>query len=201
MKKHKTALVAALVVIGVTVLGLAAAVYAKYIASLQASGGATIAKWNFETENSNTTVTCSITSTVVSGTVASGKIAPGTSGTCTLSLSNTTSEVAVDYTIKANETDSTNIPTNLELSDDGSEYSSTLSGFSKTGTLAIGDTGTTVTIYWRWPYETGTVTDGIATGDSADTTNGEAAYSGSNQMSIAFDISGVQHNPASAIAP
>ena len=187
MSKKKTALVAALVIFGVAVLGLSAAVYAKYIASLQKTGTATVAKWAFEDENENSTLTCNITSTVVSGTVTSGKIAPGTSGTCTFTLSNKNSEVAVDYTLKNN----TNLNANLQLSSDGTTWGAP-GDFTKSGTLAIGDTGTTITVYWQWPYETGAVTDGVATGDAADTTDGENA----NQMTLGFDISGVQHNPA-----
>ena len=194
MSKKKTALVAALVIVGITALGLGAAVYAKYIASLQKTGTATVAKWDFEDENENSTLTCNITSTVVSGTVASGKIAPGTSGTCTFTLSNKDSEVAVDYTLKNNTNLNANIPTNLQLSSDGTTWGA-LGDFTKSGTLAIGDTGTTVTVYWQWPYETGTVTGGVATGDEDDTTDGENA----SRMTLGFDISGVQHNPANSL--
>lgn len=197
MSKKRSVGIAAFVIAGIVVLGLAAAVYAKYIASLQASGGAQIAKWNFEDENDEQTVTCNLTSTVVANTIATGTptiIAPGTSGTCTIALSNTTSEVAVDYTIKANETDSEGIPTNLQLSSDGTTWGS-LASFSKSGSLAVGAAATTITIYWQWPYETGTVTDGVAAGDSDDTTDGENAA----DMSLAFDITGVQHNPANAL--
>ena len=195
MTKRKTAFVVALVVIGVAALGLAAAVYAKYIASLQVTGNADNAAWNFESDNENAALTCTITSTVVTGTVTSGKIAPGTSGECTFALSNRTSDVAVDYTLKANETGSST-PKNLQLSSNGTTWG-TLASFTKSGTLAIGATNTTVTIYWQWPYETGTVTDGIAEGDDDDTDDGEAAAAGN--MTLVFDISGVQHNPANAL--
>ena len=192
MTKRKRASLVALAVMCVSVLGLAAVVYAKYIASLQVTGNASIAAWNFEDDNEGATLTCTI-NTVVTGTVASGKIAPGTSGECTFALSNRTSEVAVDYTLKANETDSST-PKNLQLSSDGTTWG-TLASFTKSGTLAIGASSTTVTVYWQWPYETGTVTDGIAEGDDDDTDDGEAA----GNMTLVFDISGVQHNPANAL--
>lgn len=193
MTKRKRVSLVALAVMCVAVLGLAAAVYAKYIASLQVTGNASIAAWNFEEDNKNAALTCTITSTVVTGTVKSGRIAPGTSGECTFNLSNATSEVAVDYTLKANETGSST-PKNLQLSSDGTTWG-TLASFTKSGTLAIGATNATVTVYWQWPYETGTVTDGIAAGDEDDTDDGEAA----GNMTLVFDISGVQHNPAVAL--
>lgn len=203
MSKKRGVGVAALIIAGIAVLGLAAAVYAKYFAEFQASGTAKIAKWNFEDENSSSTVTCQLTSTVQTGTIASGTpviIAPGTSGECTLQLANNTSEVAVDYTVTVNETDS-DVPTNLKLSSDGTTFG-TLASFTKTGTIAAGAANAqTVTIYWQWPYETGAVANGIAAGDSDDTTDGEDAYDGQNTMTLAFDIKGVQHNPANAIAP
>ena len=82
MTKRKRASLVALAVMCVAVLGLAAAVYAKYIASLQVTGNASIAAWKFESDNENATLTCNVTSTVVSGTIAGDanttyKIAPG----------------------------------------------------------------------------------------------------------------------------
>ena len=194
MKKKKTALLVALLVFSVAALGgLVAVVYAKYIASLSVTGTGTIAKWAFASDNQGGTATCTITSSPASGTVAANKIAPGTSGTCTLDLENTNSDVAVDYTVTANTGSSTNIPANMILN------GGSLNNFSATGTLAIGGS-TTITINWSWPYETGSTTAEIADEDDEDTDDGEAAAT-SATMTLAFDVKGVQHNPANAIAP
>ena len=85
MKKRKTALVVALVLMGVAVLGLGAAVYAKYIASISGQGTATVAKWAFEEDNQSGVVTCPTTS-YNANTLVNGKIAPGTTGTCVIEL-------------------------------------------------------------------------------------------------------------------
>lgn len=197
MSKKKTALVVAFVVMGVAALGLGAAVYAKYIASLQASGTAHVAKWAFSSENSrNNSASCVLFPAPKDGTVATGTptiIAPGTSGTCTLELSNSQSEVAVDYTITvitAGDEKSSNVPTNLKLSSDGLNYGS-LDDFTTSGSIAAGASGTkTVTIHWQWPYE-----GADSSYDEDDTEDGEAG----NNMQINFKIDAVQHNPSDTL--
>ena len=202
-KKKKTMLVAA-IVLGIAVLGLAAGVYAKYIASLEANRGiADVAKWAFEAENTgNGLMTCNLDKTYDTNTLSEGKIAPGTSGTCTFSITNKDSEVGVDYTITLSSV--TNQPKNVKfyktknVSGNGVTYAeplTTTSG-SVTGTINAGvATAQTETIYWVWPYETGTVTDGVAQGDSDDTTDGKNAATATKKMTATFAIKGVQVQP------
>lgn len=52
MSKKKKTMLALAIILGVAVVGLAAGVYAKYIASLTSnSGNITVAKWAFKAEN------------------------------------------------------------------------------------------------------------------------------------------------------
>ena len=196
-KKKKTA-IATLIVLGIVAVGLAAGVYAKYIASLTKTGGAEIAKWAFETENTNSNFDCTLTGTYVSGAIKTenGKviIAPGTKGECVVKLSNEQSDVAVDYKITADATAST-VPTNLKLTGDGNT-ATTLGSFVKTGTLAIGAKNKEVKIGWEWPYETGddvssgAIVDNQKSGDTVD--NSDASKT---TMTLSFKIQGIQKKP------
>lgn len=193
MSKRKTALVVAFVVIGVTALGLAAAVYAKYIASFSVKNNsvATVAKWNFENENENGNVICELTGTYDSTKLVNGKIAPGTTGTCAIELKNLSSEVGVSYTVKVSSF--TGAPQNLVLNEHGTNNVLTTTSGSISGSLNINGTAT-VNVDWEWPYETGSDETTIASEDAEDTSDGENA-SGS-AMAIEFAIEGVQINPA-----
>lgn len=192
MSKKKKIAVAALIVLGIVAVGLAAGVYAKYIASFTRTGNAEIAKWAFESDNTSSTIECSITSTVQSGTaIKAGTtdkpvIAPGTSGKCDIQVKNTTSEVKVKYTISLADNGLANAPKNLKLN--GSAASS-FAGV--TGYLAMG-ASKTESITWEWPYETGDAVNGVVPGDGDDTNDGEAG----KDMTINFKITGVQVNPA-----
>ena len=202
-KKKKTILVAA-IVLGVAVLGLAAGVYAKYIASFTADGDiADVAKWAFEDENDGDgLLECELDKNYDTNTLSEGKIAPGTSGTCTFSITNKNSEVGVNYTITLSGV--TNQPTNVKFyktksgSGNNITYTDelTTSNGSVTGTINAGvATAQTEEIYWVWPYETGTVTDGVAEGDDEDTTDGENAAAATKKMTATFAIKGVQVQP------
>ena len=88
----------------------------------------------------------------------------------------------------------TDKPTNLKFYTDSTYATEFVPGTTTvTGQLAAKDaTGLNVTVYWRWEYETGTVTSGVATGDAADTTAGEAGTA----LSIPITIKGVQVQPS-----
>ncbi|MBQ9684426.1 hypothetical protein IJV57_03040 [Candidatus Saccharibacteria bacterium] len=201
-KKKKTMLVAA-IVLGIAVLGLAAGVYAKYIASFTADGDiADVAKWAFKDENDDGLLECKLDKNYNTDTLSEGRIAPGTSGTCTFSVTNENSEVGVNYTITLSSV--TNQPTNVKFyktkSDSGDNITYTdeltTTNGSVTGTINAGvATAQTKEIYWVWPYETGTVTDGVAQGDSDDTTDGENAATATKKMTATFAIKGVQVQP------
>lgn len=201
MSKRKKTFVTIAILMAVVALGLAAGVYAKYIASLTKTGGAKVATWEFESENANGSFTCELTGDdYVSGAIktedGSVIIAPGTHGECKVKLSNTQSEVAVDYKITADTANFTNVPKNLKLvGDSGSAVAP--ASFVKTGSLAIGASNQEVTIGWDWPYETGdavtdgAIVDGQKAGDLDD--NGDAGKT----MTLSFKIQGVQKKPTS----
>jgi len=190
MSKKKKTMLALAIILGVAVVGLAAGVYAKYIASLTSnSGNIAVAKWAFKAENEGKTdlLKCELGKTYKAETLVNGKIAPGTEGKCEFKLSNKQSEVGVDYTIVAS---ASNKPTNLKFYSDSS-YSTPLTAAGIQGHLNAGAENDTETraIYWKWEYET--KTNGVVTGDEDDTANGIAA----NAMTIDFQISGVQVEP------
>jgi len=190
-KRTRIAPVVALAVMGIAVLGLSAAVYAKYIASIQGkSASAEVAKWAFKEENESKELTCDLSQTYNSDTLVAGKIAPGTKGTCNIELSNANSEVGVNYTITIKEVSG---PQNLVF-----KYGSNVLAVNSTvtGKLKVGGTKT-VSISWAWPYETDS-----GAGDTADTIDGRTAAdnatTGTDEMKVTFDVTGVQTKPTKA---
>ena len=192
MKKKNLGLIVLLLLVTVTFAGVAGT-YAKYTAEITGKQGtATVAKWAFDTENQSKTLDVQLAPTAHASTLVANKIAPGTSGSFAINLSNKDSEVGVDFTVGLGT--ASNVPTNLKFYKDAAHTILLTSGTSTiTGQIIAGDaTGVDVTIYWVWEYETGTVTDGIATGDAADTTNGRAG----STMTLPLTIKGVQTKPS-----
>ena len=188
-KKKKTMLVAA-VVLGVTVLGLAAGVYAKYIASIEGkSASVAVAKWAFKEENETATLKCPLNDTYNPDTLVNNRIAPGTSGTCEIEIANAQSEVGVKYTITVAEL---NAPQNVEFTkDDGTAIAK---NGTITGTLKPGESAKKVKINWKWKYYTSDADDGEDTIDGR-TAAGKAS-TGVDKLEATFNISGVQVQPA-----
>lgn len=187
MNKRKTALVVAFVVIGVAVLGLAAAVYAKYISSVTKTGTASVAKWAFTSDNTSGEVTCELDHTYDTNTLVAGKIAPGTSGKCPIEISNAQTEVGIDYSIALPSTIAGQ-PKNMKFYSNEEHTTAVTSSAPITGTLAPKAAATMVYIYWEWPYENNPST---AAYDADDTSDGEAAAS----MTMTFTVTGTQVQP------
>jgi len=185
MSKKKTTLVVAFVAIAVVALGLGAAVYAKYISSIQRTGTATVAKWAFTDDNTAGTVICEFDKTYDSTTLVAGKIAPGTSGKCPIEISNATSEVGIRYDIKLSDAVA-NKPTNMKFYADAGHQTELTGNTTINGTLNPGAAAVTEYVYWEWPYQ-----DGTTEYDSADTTDGETAAS----LTMTFDVTGTQLEP------
>lgn len=191
-KRKSLILIVLLLLIGVT-SGYVAKTYAKYTAEVSGNGAAVIAKWNFDTENEITTINVALDETYDSSTLVEGKIAPGTVGSFAINLTNADSEVGVDFEINIGTV--SNVPTNLKLYSDDS-YTTELTTANITGQISAGDsTGIEAKIYWKWEYETGSVTNGIASGDSADTTDGKSAKT----LTVPVIVKGVQTEPGVAI--
>lgn len=185
MNKKKRALVAALVVSGIAVVGLAAVVYAKYISSITKTGTATVAKWAFTTNNTTGNITCELDETYDPDTLVSGKIAPGTSGKCPIQISNVGTEVGIEYKIELPSTVA-NKPTNLTFYQDDAHQTPMTSAAPITGTLEPNEAATTIYVYWEWPYQ-----DGTTTYDTADTTDGVSA----STLTLTFTVTGTQLEP------
>ena len=176
--------------------------FAKYIANISKSGSVSVAKWNFQSDNSLETFDISLDdnydeSTLLSVRTVDGVdkklIAPGTSGSFDIDLINT-SEVGVNFTVSLDSIN--NLPHNIKFYKDANYQTELTPGSSSiTGSLTANDaTGITVTIYWKWLYETGDVTDGIATGDSYDTEDGINGY----DLTIPVTVKGVQVLPSTS---
>ena len=185
--KKRFALAVLLICLTVTLSAVGIFTFAKYRTQLDGSNQtATVAKWAFGDDNTNT-FTFSLANTYTESTLVSGKIAPGTQGELTFNVSNKNTEVGTQYTIALSNA---NAPTNIKFYSD-SACTIELQNSKLTGTLAPKADSQTVKIYWKWAYETGTVTDGVATGDSDDTADGVAA----NNMTVTATITGVQVEP------
>lgn len=181
MSKKKKTLIAAFAVMGIVVLGLAAAVYAKYVSTLiSGTGSANVAKWAFDSDNEDAEFSCDLTGTYKEGTLVDGKIAPGTEGTCDLELSNENSEVGIHYviTITSIEAPSTIVVKN---------GNTTLTTNSKVeGDMAPGETGKGISLGWKWDYYTSDANDAIDT---------EFGKTDSAAMKVNYTISAYQLNP------
>ena len=182
-KREKVFMMALLLLVGITSI-FVAGTYAKYTATVNGSGTATVAKWAFDTDNASaSTLAINFSQSYDASTLVANRIAPGTSGSFGLELKNTNSEVGVDFTVSF--TGVTNAPSNIVFKK-GTTTIDPTSG-TITGQIKPGDT-ITVPINWEWPYYTS------AADDTEDTTDGKAAKT----MTLNATITGVQTSPSTA---
>ena len=167
--------------------------YAKYKTTLTGNGTATVAKWNFKVNGQTQTIPdIDLTQTMdTHNNVAEGKIAPGTSGHFDLELDATGSEVAIDYNIKLAITEK---PTNLKFYLDNTyetEIAETegILNVSESIPLETIDTPLIKTIYWQWPYETGTTENEVKENDKTDTIDS------AKKVTMTITVTGTQRNP------
>lgn len=192
MKNKKSVLIMVLLLLVAVTSAYVANTYAKYIGDVSGNGSAEVAAWTFETDNASSVSNISLSQTANATTLTSGKIAPGTSGSFDIALKNTNSDVGVDFTVALGAISGK--PDNLHFYKDSGYTTEIIPGTDTiTGQLKAKDaTGVSLTIYWKWEYETGAVTNGVAAGDSKDTEAGEAAAS----LTIPVTITGVQVEPS-----
>ena len=179
---------------GVFVVGT----YAKYTSEISKSGSAQVAAWNFATDNAGTELTFGIPTTADANTLVDNRLAPGTEGSFTINVKNT-SEVGADVTLALQSI--TSKPTNLKFyktrtgSAGSYEYSNELTPGDATngvisGKLAAGTTtDTPVTFYWVWAYET-------TNGDGDDTTDGQTHAN----LSVTVKVTGTQIQPGTTVS-
>ena len=181
MKKKKSLmLIALLIMVGLT-SGYVASTYAKYTGEVTGSGSVKVAKWAFESDNESVNFDINLDETYDPSTLVEERIAPGTSGSFDIELSNANSEVGVDFTIAFTNTE--NVPSNLVFKQ-GSTVIDPTNG-TVTGHIAAGET-LTVPLTWEWAYYTS------AADDTEDKTDGVAAKT----MTVTATITGVQTTPS-----
>lgn len=187
VSKNGILVIALLLLIGIT-SSYVAGTYAKYVGEVSGSATATVAKWNFETDNAITSLDINLSETYDASTLVADRIAPGTSGSFSINVVNTNSETGVDFEVALGTV--TNAPTNLKFYSDDTFKTEIVPGTDTIeGTIVAGDsTGLDIEIYWQWAYEQADV----STGDAADTADGEAAET----LTIPVTITGTQSRPS-----
>ena len=179
---------------------------AKYTSSATGSDTATVAKWSIEVNDteiataSPATLTFGLFDTIneadtttAEDSVSAGKIAPGTGGAFALKVENL-SEVDAKYTISLSETNANNVPIQYSLDkttwkDDLTEINADASMTDKN--IAKENGSETVTVYWRWAFESAEGTHDGQT-DTTDTALGIAAQTSAPTVEIAATITATQ---------
>lgn len=157
--------------------------YSKYTTQVIGNGETEVAQWNFKVnEATEEFATIKLADTYEESTLINGKIAPGTSGSFDLVIDASGAEVGVKYVVDF--IDETNKPTNLKFSFDGKTLDN-IEDFEKyfTDTINADDTNKvrTLTVNWKWAYETGLANE-IESNDEIDTEDGL------NALDYSFDV-------------
>ncbi len=145
---------------------------ARYTTQEKGVGRAKFASWSFQiAKNGAETKVVDLASTVDKDTLVNGKIAPGTSGSFSITLDASGSEMGVDYLLAfINEE---NKPANLVFSYNDRKGKSLGEIGDITGTIAKdGKKQVTMNITWSWPYQTGSTQDEKDKNDAIDTQTG-----------------------------
>lgn len=206
MKKKKLSLFVLLFVIAITGV-FVVGTYAKYTSEISKAGTAQVAAWNFATDNAGTELTFGIPATADANTLVANRIAPGTSGSFTINVKNT-SEVGADVTLALQSIE--NKPSNLKFYKTRTGEGTTASPYAYSNELTPGDAtngvitgklaaGTTADIpvkfYWVWAYET-TDDKTVAANDVDDTSDGETHAN----LSVTVKVTGTQIEPGTTVS-
>jgi len=189
-----------LIILATSAFGIFA--WARYQTSVEGEGTAQVAQWNFKVTGNGTQteqVSFLMTRTDNNNTVATGTIAPGTYGEIPIEIDVTGTQTDLIYTISGS---TVNMPRNLKLYYDAARTEEMVvfeQEFSKGNYLKVADIGTgskviTETIYWEWPFETGTEESVILENNQKDTEDMGKA------MTIALTVEGKQLNGAPVLA-
>ena len=188
------------VLILVTIASVCAGLYAwaKYQTTINGTATGETAKWSFKVSDGNTStqeIEFPMTRTDNNTSVAEGKIAPGTFGELEIGIDATGTETALTYVIEGT---TENLPTNLKFySDEERTLDLTVSDnkFSKGGYMKLNEVGVrNETIYWEWPFETGTSATVISKNDEID------MQDSSKTMSMKVSVTGKQLNSEPRLA-
>lgn len=145
--------------------------FSKYVSEVRGDGMAEVATWNFKVNGQKEQVqTIQLSSTCNNETLVNNKIAPGTSGSFNIIIDGTGSDVGINYDIQF--TSESAKPTNLKFIYNNQEYDSIANlETDLSGTIYANDENKakTLTIDWKWDYETGNTETEIANNDQIDT--------------------------------
>jgi len=189
-----------LIILATSAFGIFA--WARYQTTVEGEGTAQVAQWNFKVTGDTTQteqVVFAVTRDDGNTTVAEGMLAPGTSGKIEMAIDVTGTQTDLIYTISGS---TVNMPRNLKLYYDESRTQEMLvvnQQFSKGNYLKVADIGTgekiiPETIYWEWPFETGTTDEDKQFNNQIDTEDMGKA------MTMAITVEGKQLNDAPVLA-
>ena len=200
MKKNRMMRLASILLVAVLLsTSVISGTFAKYTNTAEKKSEARVAKWDFEigtgdnvAKIQSATFTFDLFESVNDSNVKTGSgeniIAPGTEGSFDLVLSNkseVTAKYALNYTV-------VNAGVPLEYSVDGGQsWSNTIDNVAAddSATKLDMETGSkTITVQWRWLYETKD-SNGNITGDGTDTTLGIA---GNAKPSVTVQVTATQ---------
>ena len=176
MSKSKKIILLLAILIAIVLSFIGGQTFSKYITEVRGEGIAEVARWSFKVNGQDEEVqTINLPSTCNNETLIDNKIAPGTEGNFKIIVDGTGSDVGIDYSIKF-ENESTK-PQNLKFKYDEKEYNSIAElQEDLTGTINTNDPEKTKTlsIDWKWAYETGENVEEIAQNDKIDTQNAKS---------------------------
>lgn len=164
---------------------------AKYTSEVTGTGTSVTAKWAFKAGSTDggTSLTTFTLGETTDGVVAKNKIAPGSSGTIPVYYDLSGTEVKTQLKVYVKVDNASKLPTNFKMT--LGAVTKTKADFSNdtyveffTKTISVDDSTHVLTaaeakgqadIGWNWAFETGNDAPAKKTGNTADTTDGEAA--------------------------
>ena len=171
MSKKKKAIIAVAILSCIALAFIGGQSFSKYVSEVRGDGMAEVATWSFKVNGQKEEVqTIKLASTCNNETLVNNKIAPGTEGSFNIMVDGTGSDVGFDYSIKFDNESAK--PTNLKFIYDKQEYNSIAElETAVSGTIHANDEDKTrtITINWKWNYETGNNESEIANNDKIDT--------------------------------
>lgn len=167
--------------------------YSKYLTQVEGKGVIDVAKWAFLVNGQTASITnINLAKTYKSETLAQNTIAPGTRGSFDIKIDTTGSEVGINYDVKFENEQSK--PQNLKFTYDNHTVNSIkeLEQFL-TGTIEANSNEKvkTITIEWKWPYETGNTEKEKSEQDLEDTNDGKLL----EQFNFDIIVTGTQVEP------
>lgn len=173
MSKKKKIILIVAIISSILLAFMGGQSFSKYVSEVRGNGVAEVATWSFKVNGQKEQVqTIQLSSTCNNETLVDNKIAPGTNGSFNIIVDGTGSDVGINYNIKF-ENESAK-PANLKFIYDNQEYNSIdelQNNLSGTIHANDEDKTRTLTIHWKWDYETGKDEIEIANNDRIDTQN------------------------------